>query len=153
MPLSQALHIARERDIDLVEVAPTASPSVCRLLDYGKFKYEQAKKERQAHKSKRTIEMSQIRLRPRISAHDMESKTKVARKLLEKGNKVKVFVMFRGREIVHPQLGEELLQSVAKALENTARVERPLLMEGRNMSIILSPSVKKAKGEKVDAKA
>ena len=149
MPLTQALQMGNERDLDLVEVAPNINPPVCRLLDYGKFRYEQAKKERQARKRQKVIEVSQIRLRPRTDVHDVESKVKMAKKLLEKGNKLKVLVIFRGREIVHPELGRELVERVAKSLEEIAQVERPLMQEGRNMSMILAP--KKAKGTKVNA--
>jgi translation initiation factor IF-3 len=143
MPLTQALQLANERDLDLVEVAPNVNPPVCRLLDYGKFRYEQAKKERQAHKHQKVVEVSQIRLRPGTDVHDVESKVRLAKRLLEKGNKVKILVIFRGRQIVHPELGRELLERFAHSLEGTARVERPLLLEGRNMSLILAPAAKK----------
>lgn len=146
VPLTQAWQMANERDLDLVEVAPNVNPPVCRLLDYGKFRYEQAKKERQARKRQRAIDVSQIRLRPRTDVHDIESKVRLAEKLLEKGNKVKILVIFRGREIVHPQLGREVLERVAKSLGAIAQVERPLLLEERNMSMIFSP--KKSKGAK-----
>ena len=151
VPLIQALQIANERDLDLVEVAPNVNPPVCRLLDYGKFRYEQAKKERQARKRQRAIEVSQIRLRPRTDVHDVESKVRLAEKLLGKGNKVKILVIFRGREIVHPELGKEVLERVAQSLGGIAQVERPLLLEGRNMSLILAP--RKSKGAKVNAQA
>jgi translation initiation factor IF-3 len=146
MPLSQALQIAEEGELDLVEVAPNVNPPVCRLLDYSKFKYEQAKKERQARKQQKAIELSQIRIRPRTCAHDVESKTNMAKKLLEKGNKVKILLIFKGREIVHPELGQELLENVAKALEGTAQVEKPPSLEGHHMSMILSPT-KKVRGK------
>jgi translation initiation factor IF-3 len=152
LPLTQALQMANERDLDLVEVAPNVNPPVCRLLDYGKFRYEQAKKERQAHKHQKVVEVSQIRLRPGTDVHDVESKVRLAKRLLEKGNKVKILVIFRGRQIVHPELGRELLERVAKSLEGMAKVERPLLLEGRNMSLILAPGQKTQRG-KVDAQA
>lgn len=149
MSLKEALQLARERDIDLVEVAPTAQPPVCRLLDYGKFKYEQAKKERQAHKQQKIVAVRQVRLRPKTGEHDVASKTALVGKLLDKGNKVKVLVIFRGREITHPQLGKELLDNVAKALMEKASVERPLAMEGKSMTMILSPHpTKQPKKEK-----
>jgi translation initiation factor IF-3 len=148
MPLNQALQMAKEGEVDLVEVAPGANPPVCRLLDYGKFRYEQAKKERQAHKHQKAVGISQIRLRPKTGAHDIESKVNTARRLLERGNKVKLLVIFRGREIVHPQLGKELLERVAKLLEDVARVERPPMADGRDMSLFLSPVAKKSKVEK-----
>ncbi len=147
VPLSKALQLANEAEVDLVEVAPNANPPVCRLLDYGKFRYEETKKEREARKRQKVIEVSQIRLRPRTEAHDIQSKTKIAKKLLEKGNKIKLFVIFRGREIVHPELGGKMLQEIAESLDGIAHVERPLMREGRNMSLILAPTTKKTKGK------
>jgi translation initiation factor IF-3 len=142
MPLRQALEIAREHDIDLVEVAPTAVPPVCRLLDYGKFKYEQAKKEREARKGQKSALLRQVRLRPKIGEHDIDIKTRLIKKLLDEGDKVKVLVMFRAREITHPHLGKELLDKISDVLKEAASVEKPLAMEGRNMSIIFAPSTK-----------
>jgi translation initiation factor IF-3 len=139
MTVRDALQLARERSTDLVEVAPTAQPPVCRLLDFGKFKYEQAKKEREAHKKQKTIGLRQVRLRPKTDVHDVMSKISVASKLLDKGNKVKIQVLFRGREITHPQLGKEMLDTVVKALAEKAIVERPAAMEGNSMSLILLP--------------
>ncbi len=137
--LKDALDLAREKDVDLVEVAPNAEPPVCRLLDYGKFKYEQAKKEREAFKKQATVSLRQVRLRPKTGEHDLAFKTALMGKLLDKGNKVKVLVLFRGREISHPQLGKELLDNAASALADRAAVERPAAMEGRSMTMILSP--------------
>jgi translation initiation factor IF-3 len=149
MPANEALKIAREHETDLVEVAPNAEPPVCRLLDYGKFKYEQAKKEREAHKRQTTVAVRQVRMRPKTGEHDIAFKTTLIGKLLAEGDKVKVLVLFRGREIAHPQLGKELLDKVASALGDRAIVERPVAMEGRSMNMILAPSpVKKAKPEK-----
>ncbi len=151
MPTSEALRLAQEREVDLVEVAPTAQPPVCRMLDYGKFKYEQAKKEREAHKRQTTISVRQVRLRPKTGRHDLEFKTALISKLLGKGNKVKVLVLFRGREMSHPQLGKQLLDNVADVLAEQASVERPAAMEGRSMSIILSPHpARKPKKEKTE---
>ncbi len=147
--LKDALDLARENDVDLVEVAPNAEPPVCRLLDYGKFKYEQAKKEREAYKKQATVSLRQVRLRPKTGEHDLAFKTALMGKLLDKGNKVKVLVLFRGREISHPQLGKELLDNAASALADRAAVERPAAMEGRSMTMILSPlPSKKPKQEK-----
>lgn len=151
MSVRDALQLAREREIDLVEVAPTAEPPVCRLLDYGKFKYEQAKKEREAHKRQATIAVRQVRLRPKTGEHDIAFKIALIAKLLGEGNKVKVLVLFRGREIAHPQLGKELLDKVANALAEKAMVERPTAMEGRSMNMILSPHpTRKPKMEKTE---
>ncbi len=138
MPLLQALEMARKRDFDLVEVAPTAVPPVCRLLDYGKYKYEQAKKERAARKSQKVALLREVRLRPKIGIHDFEAKARSARKLLEEGDKVKVTVMFRGREITHPENGLRLLQQMVESLKGVALIERQPLMEGRRMVMTLS---------------
>jgi translation initiation factor IF-3 len=151
MPTSEALKLAQERDVDLVEVAPTAQPPVCRMLDYGKFKYEQQKKEREAHKRQATVSVRQVRMRPKTGEHDRAFKTALIEKLLDKGNKVKVLVLFRGREISHAQLGKELLDNVADALAEKANVERSAAMEGRSMSMILSPHpARKPKKEKTE---
>ena len=148
MPLADARRIANERDLDLVEVAPGAEPPVCRLLDFGKFRYAQAKKERQASKAQRsTGGLREIRLRPRIGQHDIDFKIRAVKKLLEEGNKVKVLVIFRGREIAHPELGKQLLDSVIESLGDAAKVERAMGLEGRSMTVILS-SGKQIKGEK-----
>ena len=151
VPTSEALKLAQERNLDLVEVAPTADPPVCRLLDYGKFKYEQAKKEREAHKRQATVSVRQVRFRPKTGRHDLEFKIEQVKKLLEKGNKVKILVLFRGREISHPQLGKELLDNIAGSLAERASIERPAVIEGRSMNMILSPiPVKKIKKEKTE---
>jgi len=146
MPSREALRVARERGFDLVEVAPNAAPPVCRLLNYSKFKYEQAKKEKLARKHRKVGELSEVRMRPRIDPHDMECKIKHIKRLLEKGDKVKVMITFRGREIIHPDLGHKLLQKVIDSLE-AVKVERPPTMEGRNLSLLLSsPKKPKAGG-------
>ena len=149
MPLDRAREMARQHDLDLVEVAPTAVPPVCRLLDYGKYKYEQAKKEREARKSQRVSVLREIRMRPRIDNHDFEAKTRSVKKLLEGGDKVKVTVMFRGREIVHPQLGLRLLQKMTESLKEEASIERQPSMDGRRMIMILTP----VPGQKAKVKA
>ena len=151
MPLVQAREVAKNRNLDLVEVAATAVPPVCRLLDYGKYKYEQTKKEREARKSQRIALLREVRLRPKIGDHDFESKARLAKKLLDGGDKVKVTIMFRGREITHPEIGWRLLQRMAESLKETASVEGQPLMEGRRMHVILSSvaaqKVKKVKEE------
>jgi len=138
MPLEQARGIAREQNLDLVEVAATAVPPVCRILDYGKYKYEQAKKERQARRSQRISLLREIRLRPRIDGHDFEAKTRSVKKLLEGGDKVKVTVMFRGREIVHSELGLRLLERMTDSLKEVAWVEKSPSIEGKRMIMVLS---------------
>jgi len=148
MPLAKALELARERGYDLVEVAPTSLPPVCRLLDYGKFKYEQTKKEREARKKQKAVYLREVRMRPKIGEHDMAFKLRIIKKLLEEGDKVKVTVLFRGREITHPELGRELLDRVAKELAPIATVEKAAAMDIRSMHMILAPgkSLKAAKG-------
>jgi len=123
-------------------VAPTATPPVCRLLDYGKYKYEQAKKERETRRSQKTSLLREVRLRPGIDTHDFEAKLKIIKKLLANGDKVKVTVMFRGRQITHPDIGWRLLQKVAELLKEVASVERQPLLEGKRMHIILSTAQK-----------
>lgn len=139
MPLAQAREMARRQNLDLVEVAATAVPPVCRLLDYGKYKYEQAKKEREARKSQRVVLLREVRLRPRIDDHDFEAKTRTVKKLIGEGDKVKITVLFRGREIVHPELGLRLLQRMATSLEESASIDRQPALDGKRMIMILSP--------------
>lgn len=140
MPLSQAQETARKHNLDLVEVAPTAVPPVCRLLDYGKYKYEQAKKEQEIRKSQKVSLLREIRLRPKIGDHDFEAKARSARKLLADGAKVKVTIMFRGREITHPEIGWKLLQRMSESLIEVASLERQPVMDGKRMNIILAPT-------------
>ena len=139
MPIFDAMNMARERGLDLVEVAPNANPPVCRILDYGKFKYEQAKKERDARKHQHQAQLREVRFKPKIGAHDIDFKTKVVAKLLNDGDKVKVSVMFRGREITHPEIGRELLLGISQTLKEVAIVERQPSMEGRFMNMYLAP--------------
>lgn len=140
MTLFDARQIAKEKEVDLVEVSPGVDPPVCRLLDYGKFKYEQAKKERQSSKSqKATGGLREVRMRPKIGQHDIDFKLRTAKRLLAQGSKVKILVMFRGREIAHPVIGRELLEKVLGVLGDEVKVERTIAMEGRNMTVILSP--------------
>lgn len=147
MTLFDARQMAKERNTDIVEVSPGADPPVCRLMDYGKFKYEQAKKDRQASKSqKSTGGLREVRMRPKIGQHDIDFKLRAVKRLLAEGAKVKILVIFRGREIVHPLIGRELLEKAIEILGESAKVERAIGMEGRSMSVILSPG-KQAKGE------
>ena len=151
MPLVQARETARKNNLDLVEVAPTSVPPVCRLLDYGKFKYEQQKKEQQAKKGQKVSLLREIRLRPKIGIHDFEAKARIAKKLLGDGSKVKVTLLFRGREITHPDLGWKVLQRMAESLKDVASLERQPVMEGRRMDIIMAPAGARPK-VKVEAK-
>lgn len=149
MPLYQAREVAKTHGLDLVEVAATSEPPVCRLLDYGKFKYEQAKKDRETRKNQKIAQVREVRLRPSIGAHDLAAKTRVIEKLLDDGDKVRVVIMFRGREITHPDLGLKLEQVVAESLKGHAVVEENCAMEGRRMVMVLAPvaapKVKKVK--------
>jgi translation initiation factor IF-3 len=154
MPLSQAQETARKHNLDLVEVAPTAVPPVCRLLDYGKYRYEQAKKEREQRKSQKVSLLREVRLRPKIGDHDFEAKARIAKKLLDGGDRVKVTVRFRGREITHPEIGWKLIQRMTESLQGAAAIARQPVMEERNMNVILLPLAQKAKTEaKAEVKA
>jgi translation initiation factor IF-3 len=139
MPITQALEMARRHDLDLVEVAPTATPPVCRLLDYGKYKYEQSKKEREQRRNQKVSLLREVRLRPKIDTHDFDAKTRTVRKLLGEGDKVKVTVRFRGREITHPEIAWNLLQRMTESLQGMAAIARQPVIEGRSMTVILSP--------------
>jgi translation initiation factor IF-3 len=132
--------MARDRDLDLVEVAPNAVPPVCRLLEYGKFKYEQAKREREARKNQRIVLLKEVRLRPGTDDHDIDFKCKAIQRFLEDGDKVKVTIRFKGREMAHPQLGKDALDRIASNLKVSATVERAALVEGRTMAMILGPA-------------
>jgi len=140
---SEALAMARQRDVDLVEVAAQASPPVARLMDFGRYKYEQSKKEREARKHQANVQLREVRMKPKIDDHDIDFKTRTAAKLLKEGDKVKVTVVFRGREITHPQIGKALLDRVVKSLEHIAVVEKEAMLEGRHMTVILAPDKKK----------
>jgi translation initiation factor IF-3 len=142
MPIREALAVAQEHDLDLVEVAPNADPPVCRLLDYGKYIYERAKKEKEARKAQKAKEIKEIRLRPKTGGHDIAHKVRDAHRFLEEGCKVKVRVRFRGREITHPEVARDLLERIAADLEDVGRVEEKPRREGRTMLMILSPSRK-----------
>jgi translation initiation factor IF-3 len=138
-PTREALRLGEERGLDLVEVAPGANPPVCRLMDYGKFMYERARREREARKAQKQIEVKEIRLRPKIADHDVTVKTNQARQFLAEGSKVKVRVRFRGREITHREIAQELLQRVAAQMSDVAMVEQRPEMEGNTMLMILAP--------------
>ena len=138
--IEQALRIARDAEKDLVEVAPTAVPPVCRVMDFGKFLYEREKKEKEARKSQTKIEVKEIRLRPKTNEHHRGFKTRDARRWLLEGNKVRVTIRFRGREITYPELALEDLKEVAEELSDVAVVEQPPSMEGKVMTMVLSSS-------------
>ena len=139
VPTAQALSIARERGLDLVEVAPNAIPPVCRIMDYGKARYEQSRKERESRKNSKTITIKEVRIEPRIDEHDLETKGRRAKTFLEEGDKVKLTVMFRGRSILHPELGRALLDRLIEQLAPYGVVEATPRLEGRNMTAMMAP--------------
>jgi translation initiation factor IF-3 len=139
MSPKEALAIANEHGTDLVEVAPNARPPVCRLMDYGKFLYEAQKREREARKSQTKVEIKEIRLRPKISDHDINYRLRDARKFLERGAKVKVRLRFRGREVTHPEVATELMERIANELSDVSIVEKRPSREGMTMLMILAP--------------
>ncbi|HEX6251426.1 MAG TPA: translation initiation factor IF-3 [Gemmatimonadaceae bacterium] len=138
METESALAAAQEQGLDLVEVAPLARPPVARIMDYGKFKFEQAKMARQAKKKQRVIELKEVKFRPGISDNDFDTKVRRARKFLDEGNKVKVTMMFRGRQIAHPELGRQVLDRVAQDLADVAKVESEPKLESKLMIMILA---------------
>ena len=135
----EAMQIAIERGLDLVEVAANAKPPVCKIMDVGRYKYEQSKREREARKKQHVISIKEVKLRPNIEDNDFQTKVRNAIRFLQEGDKVKVTIMFRGREMSHPELGRELLDRVAGVVEELGNVERSAKLEGRNMSMIISP--------------
>ncbi|MFZ5649347.1 MAG: translation initiation factor IF-3 [Bacillota bacterium] len=139
MPTREALKIAEERQLDLVEIAPQAKPPVCRIMDFGKYKYEQSKREKEARKKQKIIDIKEVKLRPNIEDHDFLVKAKNAARFLKDGDKVKATIIFRGREIVHTQLGRQLLVRLAEDLKDLCNVERQPKLEGKNMIMILTP--------------
>src|SRR5919201_6860193 len=138
MPTSEALELAHSKELNLVEVAPNAVPPVCRILDYGKYKYEEEKKERAAKKHQHTSELKELRLRPRTDEHDLQVRARAARKFLEEGHKVRLGVRFRGRESSHPEVARAQINHIAERLSDIAVVERAPEMEGRGMYAILA---------------
>lgn len=146
MPLEEALQRAYERGLDLVEVAPNARPVVCRIMDYGKFKYEQAKKDREARRHQKVITVKEVKMRPNINEHDFQVKLRNALRFLSEGAKVKCSIMFRGREIVHRDKGRQVLERLAAEVGDHSVVERQPAMEGRNMVMILAPKADKSAG-------
>src|SRR6185369_14412691 len=139
MPTHEALRLAEEKGLDLVEISPRAFPPVCRIMDYGKYKYEEAKKKQQARKRASTVETKEIKFRPKTEEHDMAFKVKHVRRFLEGGNKVRLAVVFRGREITHPKTGMAVLNRVVDMCQDIATVEATPNMEGRRMIMVISP--------------
>jgi translation initiation factor IF-3 len=145
VPTFEALQMARDGGLDLVEVAPQAQPPVCKLLDYGKYKFELEKKVRESRKHQKQVRIKEIRMQPKIDGHDLEFKTRHIQEFLEEGDKVKVTVRFRGRELAHTELGKDVLDRILQMLGDTFLLEKPAQMEGRTMSLLLNPKGTKAK--------
>ncbi len=139
MAVDEAIAAAEARGLDLVEVAPAARPPVCRIMDFGKFKFEQAKAERAAKKKQRSVDIKEVKYRPGIDDHDFDFKTRHAREFLAEGNKVKVTMMFRGRQMAHPELGKAVLDRVAEVLADIGKIEQDARLEGKNMTMLMTP--------------
>ena len=138
MSAREAMKIAQEAELDLVKIAPAAKPPVCKIIDYGKYKYEQARKEKEAKTKQKTVEVKEVRLSPNIDTNDLNTKINNAKKFISKGNKVKVTLRFRGREMAHVQQSKHILDDFAETLADVAVVEKPAKMEGRAMSMVLA---------------
>ena len=139
MSTRDALQVATERELDLVEVAPNARPPVCRIMDYGKYRYEQTKRQKEAKKKQKVETVKEVRMTPKIEEHDFQVKTRNAERFLKDGNKVKVSVRFRGREVVHSNLARDMLLQMVEEINHIANIERQPMMEGRQMIMVLSP--------------
>jgi translation initiation factor IF-3 len=142
LPIERAMEIAEEQGLDLVEVAPLARPPVCRIMDYGKFKYEEQRQAREARKRQHHVQLKEVKMRPGIEDHDFDFKVRHARKFLEEGNKVKLTMMFRGRQMAHPEFGRQVLDRVFQELQDVSKVEAHPMLEGRSMVMVLAPTAK-----------
>ena len=143
VPTLEALKLAKEKDLDLVEVSPNANPPVCKILDYGKYRFEQEKKLRESKKNQKVLKLKEIRMQPKIGPGDLDTKAKHVQEFLDEGDKVKVTIRFRGRELAHTELGYEVLNEVLKRLTSAYNIEKPAAMDGRNMSMTISAKVAK----------
>lgn len=150
MPVRQALALAEEAGLDLVEVVPKAIPPVCKILDYGKYRYQQTKKEKETRKSQHQVKVKEVKLKPNIDEHDLQTKIKHAREFIQKGNKVKITCMFRGREMLHLDLGKKLVKRFCEELEDIAQIEAPPKQQGRMLTTVIAPSTKKTKSAKME---
>ena len=139
MPTVQALKLAEEKQLDLVNIAPNAKPPVCKLMDYGKYRFEQSKREREIRKNQKVIEVKEVRLSATIEDHDIDVRVKNCVKFLQDGNKVKVTIRFRGRQITHSEIGREVMDQFAEKIKEVGIIERRPLIEGRNMTMIIAP--------------
>ena len=142
VPTIEALRMAKEKDLDLVEVSPNANPPVCKILDYGKYRFEQEKKLRESKKNQKVLKLKEIRMQPKIGPGDLDTKAKHVQEFLEEGNKVKVTIRFRGRELAHTELGYDVLKEVTNRLTSAYVIEKPAAMEGKFMSMTLSAKAK-----------
>jgi translation initiation factor IF-3 len=138
-PLPEALHIAREHDLDLVEVAPNANPPVCKIMDFGKYKYEQDVRRKESRRKTSNVVIKEMKFRPKIDEHDYSTKTKHVERFLSEGSKVKITIMFRGREMAHPELGKKILDRIAEQVKDVGNVEASPRVDGRNMLMVLAP--------------
>jgi translation initiation factor IF-3 len=153
VPIQDALDRARAADLDLVEVAPQATPPVCRIMDYGKYKYERAMRQKEARKKQARIEVKEIKFRPKIDRHDYETKKGHVVRFLNAGNRVKVTIMFRGREMAHTELGQRILDRLVEDLDGLVSVEQPSKLDGRNMVMVLAPTRKSPARERPAGRA
>ncbi len=147
-PLPEALSIARQMDLDLVEVAPLANPPVCRIMDYGKFKFDEAQRAKESRRKASSVGIKEMKYRPKIGQGDFDTKTRQVVKFLQDGHKVKVTIMFRGREVYHPELGKRILDRIAEQVDGNAKVESEARLDGRNMVMVLAPD-KRARQSRV----
>ncbi len=146
--MPEALSLARELELDLVEVADKANPPVCRIMDYGKYKYEAAQRAKESRKKASNVVVKEMKYRPKIGSGDFDTKTRKVEKFLQEGHKVKITIMFRGREVSHPELGRRILDNIAERVEEYAKVEAYPRLDGRNMTMVLGPDGKKGKSKK-----
>ena len=147
----EALALAKSLDLDLVEIAPTASPPVCRIMDYGKFKFDEAQKAKESRRKTQNVGVKEMKYRPKIGDQDFSTKTRLVEKLLGEGHKVKITIMFRGRESAHPELGKKILDRIVERVGDTAKVESSPKLDGRNMTMVLGPDKKPVKPKSADA--
>ena len=150
MPTRQAMTLAQQENLDLVEVVPNSNPPVCKILDYGKFRYQQTKKEKESRKTQHQVKVKEVKLKPNIDEHDLQTKIKRAKEFLLKGNKVKITCMFRGREMLHMDLGRKVVDRFCKELDEFAMIEAPPKMMGRILTTVLAPQIKKSKLVKME---
>lgn len=145
VPFFEAMAMAEEQGLDLVEIVPGSTPPVCKVMNYGKFRYDQSKREKENKKAAHQIKVKEVKLKPNIDAHDLETKTRHAREFLTSGNKVKITCTFRGREMMHPEIGDKIVREMCRQLEDVSMAESPPKMMGRMLLVVLAPSTKKKK--------